>query len=124
MGIIMGIIPFLTQMFLLEAAGDAVNIIGSSKDVGVIGMLGLGIVALWKQTRIKDEALLKMAETVTAAMTTAATSNQELRKIIEEAERTRIDLAASIKELTIELRAKPCLVDNYVVDNFLENRHK
>ena len=107
-----------------QAVGTMPDVLTASKDIGVIGFLSAAVVALWKNARVKDDSLLKRAETVTAAMVTNTTSNTELRKVIEETEQSKVELAQAMRELTVELRAKPCLVDCQMVNDYMEQKWK
>ena len=102
---------WLLQATVPQAQDGTVHLVSSARDLGVVGLMCVGIIALWRDSRAKDTALLKMAETVTTAMITAATSNAELRHIIEESVKSKVELAESVKELTVQLRSRICMVE-------------
>ena len=81
------------------------------------GALIVAVVVLWKQVgkkdvdiARKDDLLIKSAETMTAALSAAANSNSELRRIIEESVEAKRALTVAIEKLDTSLEARPCLV--------------
>lgn len=85
------------------------------KDIGTIGFLALACVVLAKfvlkkdlQVQQKDEQILAMTMTVTEALSVAAASNAELRKIMEESVKAKDRLAGSIELLEERIGQLEC----------------
>ena len=89
---------------------DMTGILTGAERLTLIGALVAAVSVLWRTTAKKDDQLMEMSKTVTAALTTSATSNQELRAVIQESVATKRELAEAIHELSMELKIKPCLV--------------
>ena|SRR5271168_378342 len=63
------------------------------------GALLIAVFALWKQNLAKDVLLIQSARTVTDALAQSTSSNNELRKVIQDSVNAKIELSASIGSL-------------------------
>lgn len=63
------------------------------------GALLIAVFALWKQNLAKDVLLIQSAKTVTDALAQSTSSNNELRKVIQDSVDAKIELSASIGSL-------------------------
>jgi hypothetical protein len=72
--------------------------------------MAAAIGVLWRSLSKKDDQLLESIKAVTAALTTSATAQGELREIIKESVRSKDELRQAIHELSLEMKAKPCLI--------------
>lgn len=112
--LVRGIIT-LSSVILLVQAGQVGGTTGwSVTQVGqftLTGALILAVGVLWRWGLKKDEIILRMAKSVTEALTLATSSNAELRAIIAESVRAKDALRESIDELRITLGKLPCTMD-------------
>lgn len=67
--------------------------------LSLVTALSTAVFVLWRQLVKKDQQMVQMVETVTAAMTMVNASNAELRRIIEQSVAAKNKLADSIDEL-------------------------
>ena len=72
------------------------------------GALICAVVVLWKQLGKKDDLLVASTKNVTEALSSAASSNAELRGIIAENVAANRELAAVIGKLDISIGELPC----------------
>lgn len=93
------------------------NWVSQVERTGLLGALLLAVAILWrnrseeigkKETQLseKDKQILALMEHVTAALTSQVETNRELRKVVEESVRTKIELKASIDALALALANK------------------
>ena len=97
--------------FILQSAQQASEFLTSARDATLVGTLITAVGVLWKNTSQKDKQLLETTRMVVEALGQAASSNQELRKIIEQSVASKVELTEAIKELSVEMRSKPCLAE-------------
>ena len=77
--------------------------------VSLEGVLVAAVVVLWRALTAKDVQITESAKAVTAALTASASSNAELRKIIEDSVTSKNHLTESLELLRARLdRAPEC----------------
>ena len=104
--------------------------IGQIRDAGLVGALLVAVYALWRSRESmivkidliidknsgimldKDKQILSMIEHVTAAQTAQVETNRELRKIIEDSVKAKVDLTTSINLLGGKLATLPCTMED------------
>ena len=96
------------------AGPNADGLISNLDRLTLAGAAVLACGVLWRALAKKDDLLVEMMKSVTAALTGASDSNKELRLIIEESVRTKQELRVSIDQLRTGLNALPCNIPDEV----------
>ena len=84
--------------------------ISPAERITLVSALLVAVIVLWRSLQQKDNLSVEGTRQITLALTTAATSNAELRKIIEDSVRTKQELTEEFKLLRISMGNLPCLV--------------
>lgn len=104
------------QSAVLPAVNDY-SWVSQAEHTGLVGCLLFAVGVLWKnrgeelskrdvQLADKDKQIITMVEHVTAAMISQVETNRELRKIIEESVKTKMELKGSIDNLANSLKER------------------
>lgn len=93
------------MMSVLEqsAPQQLIDWIGQAEHLTLSGAMVIAIAVLWKSLQAKDGLLMQSIRTMTEALAETATSNRELRKIIEDSVNAKRQLAESIDMLRKDL---------------------
>lgn len=99
---------FLATVILVDQVADLP--ISVWQQVTLQIALIIAVIALWRSNTAKDSLIVKYTELITASLTSQASSNAELRKVIEESINSSTGTVIVLEKLALRIDSLPCTI--------------